>query len=180
LGDTAIAAPLDSLGTAYMANKDRLLTLAAAIVGDRAAAEDVVHDVFVGVARDGGMLSPVRWSAAYLTVATRNKAISLLRTRKIHSAYASDAASRDTVGGDSPAEAVARTEEEEIILRQVGALPDELRRVLALRIWGELGFAEIAKAENVSKSTARMRYMEALQRLRVQLGGRDVGRYEAE
>lgn len=179
MGDTAIAAPAEGLEAAYITHKDRLLTLATAIVGDRAAAEDVLHDVFAGIARDREALSPRSLSGAYLTVATRNRAISLLRSRKVQNAYIEGEARRRAPGMDGPAEAASRAEEDEALMNLVSALPDELRRVLALRIWGEFGFAEIAEAENVSKSTARMRYVEALNCLKVRLGGSGIGRHEA-
>jgi len=41
----------DSLRQMYETHKDHLLTLARSLTGDRSAAEDIVHDVFVAFAR---------------------------------------------------------------------------------------------------------------------------------
>jgi DNA-directed RNA polymerase specialized sigma24 family protein len=48
----------------------------------------------------------------------------------------------------------------------IGGLPDALREVLILRIWGDLSFPAIASLTNVPLATATSRYRYALERLR--------------
>ena len=55
--------------------------------------------------------------------------------------------------------------------RALLALPAEQREVLALKIDGELTFAQIAQVINVSINTAASRYRYALEKLRCSLGG---------
>lgn len=48
----------------------------------------------------------------------------------------------------------------------VQKLPENLREVLTLRIWGELSFPEIAELNQIPLATANSRYRYALERLR--------------
>ncbi len=52
----------------------------------------------------------------------------------------------------------------------VSSLPDHLREVLTLRIWGDLSFPEIARLTGAPLATATSRYRYALDRLRETLG----------
>jgi RNA polymerase sigma factor (sigma-70 family) len=48
-------------------------------------------------------------------------------------------------------------------------LPRELREIVVLRIWGELGYAQIAQVSGVSLGTAHQRFAEAMKQLRAAL-----------
>ncbi len=48
-------------------------------------------------------------------------------------------------------------------------LPMELREIVLLRIWGDLGYAQIAKIAQVSVGTAHQRFEEAMKQLRESL-----------
>lgn len=60
-------------------------------------------------------------------------------------------------------------EEAKILRREVNALPEKLREVLTLKIWGGLTFAEIAKMLKLSNNTAASRYRYALEQLQKKL-----------
>lgn len=161
---------LNGFEKAYMAHKDRLLTLAAAIVGDKVLAEDVVHDVFLNLAKDPARLEDLDNPGGYLTVAARNRAISLLRVRQrradlVESASAAGSGKRAA----DPGERAAQTEESRTLLRLVNELPQSEREAVALRIWGELGFREIAQIQGATASTVHSRYRQALEKLRLAL-----------
>lgn len=47
-------------------------------------------------------------------------------------------------------------------------LPDPQRQVLVMRIWGELTFAQVADALDISPNTAASRYRYALENVRRQ------------
>jgi len=154
-----------ALERAYLEHKGRLLTLAAAIIGGRAAAEDIVHDVFANLA--AGDHDPAgNGIAAFLTVCARNAAISVLRMRKVATDHAGQIAIRKDAAGADPSLAAERAEEAEKAIGLMAELPAEERESLALRIWGEMPFEEVAKLQGVSKATAYGRCRAALAKLR--------------
>jgi RNA polymerase sigma-70 factor (ECF subfamily) len=157
---------------AYDAHKGRLLTLATAMLGDRATAEDVVHDVFAMLAADPSRLDGNAGLTTYLSVCARNRAVDVIRarTRRADREGAYVAARPSSVTVD-PAGLTARAEQERLLLKGVAELPAQDRGVVALYIWGEMTFDEIAGLEGVSKSTAYRRYMGALDALRKRLNG---------
>ncbi len=65
--------------------------------------------------------------------------------------------------------AMEETEEAEILRTEVESLPDKLREVLTLKIWGGLTFAEIGELLTISHNTAASRYRYALQQLQKKL-----------
>ena len=70
-----------SLRRMYEKYCDDMLTLATALLRDKAGAEDVVHDVFVGLARSAVRLGHVRNLKAYLMTCVANRAKELLASR---------------------------------------------------------------------------------------------------
>ncbi len=161
-----------ALENAYLTHRERLLTLAAAFVDEKPLAEDVVHDVFVWLAAEPGRLVAGDGLGPYLTVAVRNRAVSILRDRRRRAALVPEnsesAGAADTA---DPAFLVGAAQEAQVLLGLVAALPDDLKDVIALRIWGELGFREIARIQGVSESTAHGRYREALENLKSMMRG---------
>ena len=53
--------------------------------------------------------------------------------------------------------------------RTLKNLPADQREIVMMRIWGELGFAQIAQILQISVSTAHTRYTTALQQMRSEL-----------
>jgi len=49
------------------------------------------------------------------------------------------------------------------------SLPREMREIVVLRIWGELGYAAIAQVTGMSIGTAHQRFAEAMKQLRAAL-----------
>ncbi len=160
------------LEEAYRQHKDRLLTLAWAIVGERASAEDVVHDVFAHLVRTGALPSDSRRWGAYLTVCARNRALSVVRGNKVRDSFRSGVSETQPADAqEEPSRRAVRAEENGILLKVIGELPNDEKDALALRIWGEMGFAEIGRIQGVTKSSAHARYAQALKRLKKRLAG---------
>ena len=152
----------------YREHKDRLLTLAGSLTGDRHTAEDVVHDVFRTLIKDGAGLRENSNLHAYLTVCTRNRAIDFARRRRTSNlAATTEAGSQLKV--DDPVERATEAEETVALLQAVNELPSDQREVLSLHIWGDLPFEEIGRLQGISKGAAYARYRSALEKLRVRL-----------
>jgi len=155
---------------AYMAHKDRLLTLTTALTGDRTTAEDVVHDVFASLIKVPARLRENAGLAAFLTVCARNRALDLQRENKRQKRLAKAKAAQEAEHAvHNPQQQAARAEERDALLDMVAGLPGTLREPLTLRVWGDLTFEEIAGLQGTTKSTAHARYRQALAELRSRL-----------
>jgi len=60
-------------------------------------------------------------------------------------------------------------EQIESVLQHLDTLPEGYRMVIALRIFEELPFDEIAKKLNITASTARSQYVRGIEKLRIHL-----------
>ncbi len=156
----AFAALYDRLG-------HRLFATARTMLASTTDAEDVVHNLFVELARMRHRLAGVADLDAYVFTMLRHAAHRRLRRRLL----ADRAVSRlghDRLVGDgfsTPAPEPA----DEALAAAVAALPPEQREVVALKIDGGLTFAEIAGVIGVSANTAASRYRYALEKLRAAL-----------
>lgn len=153
----------DDLGRLYDRLGVSLYRYALMILTDRAAAEDVLHDVFSRLAsrRPRGIVS----IDGYLRLAVRNACFDALRRRK--RAAVDDAAMllEPAVEGVDPAERLAL----ESALRSLRA---DQREVVHLKVYEGLTFQEIADLTSTSINTVAGRYRYALDKLRVALGAK--------
>jgi RNA polymerase sigma-70 factor, ECF subfamily len=149
----------DRLADLYDRFAGMLFRHAAMILADRAAAADVVHTVFLRLAKAGSGKDVQ--SLAYLRRAARNECYSVMRTRRRDIVVAVDAAllERAEAADDRPAEKLAL----EQALQQ---LPAEQREVVHLKVWEGMTFQEIADLTGESLNTAASRYRYATEKLR--------------
>lgn len=155
-----------------------LTRLAQVMLGDRAAAEDVVHDAFCGLCRRWDHVTDPRKAPAYLRSSVLNGCRSALRRRArgaadrpltdeaASGAGASGAdASGEGGGADAP---LLASEDRRAVLAALRRLPDRQRGVLVLRYYLELPDAEIARTMGIGESTVRSaahRGLAALERM---------------
>ncbi len=149
------------LGGLFDRHGGALLAVALAITGSHADAEDAVQQTFLDLYRSRAALARAAEPRAYLFRALRNAALRL-RGRRQPVPWASVA--EMTAEPQEVSEALPGLE------RALARLPREQREVLALKIEGELTFAEIGAALGLSANTAASRYRYALERLRAELG----------
>jgi RNA polymerase sigma factor (sigma-70 family) len=148
---------------------DRLYQAALAMLGSRQDAEDTVQEVFVAILQSRRRLTEVRDFTAYLFTALR-RAAARCAARRARRPVPSDSALTDAAIA-SPSHD-DRSQYGERLDRAMAALPAEQREVIALKIDGELSFAQIAKIMEVSINTVASRYRYALEKLRSSLGER--------
>lgn len=127
-----------------------LTRLAQVMLGDRAAAEDVVHDAFCGLCRRWDYLTDARKAQAYLRSAVLNGCRSVLRRQTRKPAIA--ALSPDALSADAP---LLASEDRRAMLAALRRLPHRQRETLVLRYYLELPDAEIARAMGIGESTVR-------------------------
>lgn len=149
----------DALGTLYDLHAPALFTTVARFLGSRADAEDVVHDVFVGLPEALRAYDEQGRLEAWLARVAIRRAMmhrrSALRRREDDMDAASMVASppdRDTDHGD--------------LLAAVQRLPDTLRHVVILRQVEGFSHQEIAGLLGITAGNSRIRLARALEALR--------------
>jgi RNA polymerase sigma factor (sigma-70 family) len=141
----------------YRAHGLALIRVALMLVGDRATAEDVVQDAFVGLYRSLHRLSSADKAHAYLRASVVNGC------RSVHRRRATIRRHRQHEPAIWSAEsAVMAREDSRLALQAVSRLPSRAREVLALRYYLDMPDREIAAALGVSRSTVSSTASRAL------------------
>lgn len=160
----------EALAQVYEKYIDSMLTLAVGLLNHRAAAEDVVQDVFLSFARSARGLRSRGSLRSYLATGVLNRVRDHLRRRQRQAA-------RENPTGEpicesaGPDEAAIHAEEITRLNRAVAELPDEQREVVLLRLKANLKFRDIARVQQTSIGTVLGRYRYGLDRLRSLLNG---------
>ena len=134
-----------------------LLAYGTSLLADRAAAEDVLHQIFLKLL---GMRQLPEDPRPYLFKAVRNRALNAMR----NSARLTSLDGKEWLM-KPPGMADAGLEVE----KAMHELPPEQREVVVMRIWGEMALTEIAVVLEISENTVASRYRYALNRLRALL-----------
>ena len=174
LAESLAAGDPDAFAALYDRLAHRLLFTARTMTGSIPDAEDVVHDLFVELARSRGRLGAVADLDAYVFTMLRH-AVSKRRRRRDVDRRAIDAIATERLRAgrftapptEPPDDAVAAA---------LASLPAEQRDTVALKIDGGLTFAEIAAVMRTSPNTAASRYRYALEKLRATLAADEVHR----
>ncbi len=147
-------------------------------VGSVADAEDVTSAVFLDVLGSLGNYREQGVFAAWLfTIAQRQVGAHHRRQRR-EGAHrlalpGDDADVGELVGDEGQARQVARLEQADLLSRAVAGLSDDQREALALRFYGGLKVAEIAKVMGKGESAVKMILHRGLGQLKAGLAGAD-------
>jgi len=155
----------EALRMIYMEYKDNLLTIAASLLHDAYAAEDVLHDVFVSFA--GGIEGLKLRSSLrqYLIASVVNRVRDRYR-RKKHHMVELDQAGQINADSESPERLAIFSEESRLLTDALARLPFEQRETIILHLNGGMKFKEIAQMQNIPLSTVQGRYRYGLGKLR--------------
>jgi RNA polymerase sigma-70 factor (sigma-E family) len=135
-----------------------LVRLAVLLVGDRASAEDVVQEAFLGLYRRWDRLPDTSAPLAYVRVSVVNGGRTTLRRRS-----RARQVGRWTEPPAESAEALALlSEEQRAVAGALRRLPGRQREALVLRYYLDLSEAEIAAAMGISKGTVKSATSRAL------------------
>jgi RNA polymerase sigma-70 factor (ECF subfamily) len=152
----------------------RLLIFARQWLPSVADAEDAVQEAFIRFWRKHRVFQTE--NQGLLFAAVRSAALDHLRRenrrlRREQTAFFDGGAALNMAAAGSLFEPVqpclgASQEQAQLLESAVRQLPPEQREVVALKVWGELTFAEIAVALGIPQNTASSRYRYALSSLR--------------
>ena len=153
------------LAQLYARHRQGLFTAALSITGCAARAEDAVQEAFARMCRS--IRNDIDDPSAYVFAAVRRAAID--QRRKL---AARDNVSRASIfGAEAPSvdSNALDAERQNSVADAIGQLPDDMREVIVLRIYGELSFAQIAQVMDEPIQTVASRYRRGLGRLRERL-----------
>jgi RNA polymerase sigma-70 factor (ECF subfamily) len=138
-----------------------LLRVAAAMLAGAGDAEDVVHDVFVALARGRERLRYVEDLDAYVFASLRHAIAARIDRRRLERRHWERLASIPV-----PAPHPPEPPDEDELSAALAALPPEQREIVVMKIDAGLTFAQIAQVQGISPNTAASRYRYALEKLR--------------
>ena len=146
----------------------RLIRTAVAILGRPEDAEDAVQDVFVTMVRSRRQLGKVEDLTAYLFASLRHAAARCAERRQKDNRIL-DGLGKSSLPRGGGLDSILQEERREGLQMALAQLPPEQREVVSYRLAGELTFAQIGQALEISTQTAASRYRYALEKLRLRL-----------
>jgi RNA polymerase sigma-70 factor (ECF subfamily) len=162
----------EALTRIYEKYKADLLLLAMALLNDKTAAEDVIHDVFLSFVRNLDAFRLTGSLKGYLMTCAANHARNWNKAERVRLRGAGRTAESATQSVDGPLEALACNEQLEVLSSAMADLPFEQREALMLHLHGQMTFQAIARARQISTNTAKSRYRYGVDKLRSILNGR--------
>ncbi len=161
------AGDTEALRRIYEKYKDDLFAVARALLGDTAAAEDVVHDVIVAFASQASRFTLKGSLKGYLAICVANRARNVSRRhRPIDPERLHQAGPEPDAYG-----MVSDTELHHMVRAVLADLPPDQRQAIVLHVLGSLRFREIARQTGESVNTVKSRYRYGMARLRSLLNG---------
>jgi RNA polymerase sigma-70 factor (ECF subfamily) len=147
----------------------RVYASALRVLRDPARAEDVTQDVFLRLWSDPDRFDPSRGGlASYLQLMAHSRALDIWRSdqaaaRAVERAGVS--ASREPTEVEGPDKLTERRAQRAAVIGAMRRLPPTQREAIALRYFGELTLAELARRLGVPFGTAKGRVRLGLQKL---------------
>jgi RNA polymerase sigma-70 factor (sigma-E family) len=149
----------------YTAHYRSLVRLAALLLRDVGASEEVVQDSFISLHKAWKRLRDPDRALAYLRQTVVNRSRSVLRHRSVELRHAPapmpDAASAEYG-------ALGRLEQQAVI-RALSRLPERQREVLVLRYYSDLSEADIAETIGISRGAVKSHAFRGMAALRTTL-----------
>lgn len=133
-------------------------------------AKDLVQDVFSVFWIDGPTLELQSTLSGYLYGIMRYKVFNLIDRKKVRSQYLSsleDFIRKNEYSGEYR---IREKQMEELIEREIAALPPKMREVFELSRKANLNYREIAEKLNITDNTVKKQMSNALKILRSRLG----------
>jgi RNA polymerase sigma-70 factor (ECF subfamily) len=155
-----------ALSRIYEKYHEDLLRLAASMLNDRAGAEDIVQDTFVGFAGSARTFRLTGSLKGYLATCVANAARNRLKAAACRRTAGLDEAVEQIACAGDPQAWLIASEEFTTVSEAMAQLPSEQREVVTLHLYGDMPFKDIAQWQKTSIKTVQSRYRYALEKLR--------------
>lgn len=155
----------DALGRIYEKYKTDLLVMAMALLNDKSAAEDAVHDVFLAFVRRIEGFRLFGSLKGFLLTCVANRARNMNKA-KHQQGVELDLAESVCSGSKDPSWSITCNEQSEELSIAMAHLPFDQREVIMLHLQAKMTFRMIADSIGVSVNTAKSRYRYGLDKLR--------------
>jgi len=152
----------DALERIYEKYKKDAFMLAIALLNDKSAAEDVVHDVFLSFVRSIEKFRLTGSLRGYLLTCIANRARNANKAKN-----AQDTALNSTEAVDDPPETIICNEQLERLGSAMAQLPYEQRETIMLHFQAGMTFKKISGTLGIPVDTAKSRYRYGLDKLRL-------------
>ncbi|MFH1616128.1 MAG: RNA polymerase sigma factor [Planctomycetota bacterium] len=156
----------------YEKYKKDLLTLAAVLLYDRNAAEDVVQDVFASFIESAEKFRLTGTLKGYLAVCVANNVRNRNKARQRHQSVGLDEVEPAVSDSERPDFSAMFSEDLQRLAWALTQLPYQQREILLLHVHTGMKFGEIAKLSGESINTLKGRYRYGLDKLRFLLNSR--------
>ena len=155
----------DALGYIYQKYKTDLLILAMALLNEKSAAEDVVHDVFITFVQSLEKFRLTGSLKGYLLTCAANRARNVNKAKEYRS-IESDPAELVTPGANGPSRSIIYNEQLQQLSDAMAHLSYEQRETIMLHFQARMTFKSIAASLGIPVDTAKSRYRYGIDKLR--------------
>ena len=161
---------VESLAALYDRYAPLLLGVARRLLGDRAAAEDLVHDVFLEAWRSADSYAQQRGSVrTWLLVRLRSRALDRLRADRVRVRKREPGMGTAQLG-EAAHDELLRTPDRKLVIEALAQLDAAQRETLELAYFEGLSAREIAERMQAPIGTVKSRIAGGLARLRKIVG----------
>ncbi|MBC7708773.1 MAG: sigma-70 family RNA polymerase sigma factor [Rhizobacter sp.] len=145
-------------------------------VQNQAVADDLVQEVWFGVARSAASYTPTAKFKTWLFTMARNRVIDHSRTAKNHVSIDAENEQGESIFSDlaadsrlGPMRQVSSRQQAQALLEAIEQLPDDQREAFLMQAEGDMSVEDIALATKVSFETAKSRLRYARTKLKTLL-----------
>jgi RNA polymerase sigma-70 factor, ECF subfamily len=165
----------DAMRLLYARHNVRVFRFLIRIVGNEAAAEDLLNEVFVEVWRNAGRFEARSRVSTWILAIARFKALASLRRRPLE-ALDDDAYESVEDAADNPEDAMQKVERSAILQDCLNQLSVAHRQVVDLVYYHEQSIDEVAEIIGVPQSTVKTRVFYARKRIAELMAARGIER----
>lgn len=144
----------------------KIFSISWKLTGVKAAAEDVVQEVFLKLWIHRNKLSEIENFSAYLNTVTSNHVLNMLRKVAYEHSFLKEMLATEFPSSTDTLSMVSYNELQDLLHRAIAQLPPQQRKVYQLSRDEGLKYEEIAERLQIARSTVKTHMTEALRSIK--------------